>query len=179
MRQRTAAGGYSLYELAMTLALVALILTLGLPSFGAIVASHRLRVEVDQLFHAVHLARKESVVRRRVMTICPTRNGADCGPRSDWSEGWMLFVNIDRDWPAVRDADEPVVRWTRVQPGNRIDANRDSFSLRATDLRATNGTLVFCDASGRARARALVISYTGRPRVAYETTRGRPYACAD
>ena len=43
----------------------------------------------------------------------------------------------------------------------------------------TNGTLIFCDRAGRARPRALVISYTGRPRVAYEDTRGRPYRCPD
>ena len=179
MRYRSTSGGYSLYELVMTLGLFALVLTLGLPSLGAIVANSRLRVEVDQFFHAVHLARKESIVRRRVMTICPTRNGTDCGGRADWSEGWMLFVNVDRDLPAARDRDEPVVKWVLVQPGNRIVANRDSFSLRATDLRATNGTLVFCDRNGRARPRALVVSYTGRPRVAYETTRGQPYDCAD
>ena len=170
-------GGYSLYELIMTLGLVALILTVGVPSFGAIVASQRLRVEVDGLFHAIHLARKESVVRRRVMTICPTRNGTVCEAGSDWSDGWMLFVNIDRDCPANRDHDEPVIKWVQAHPGNKIIANRRAFSLRSTHLRATNGTLVFCDRAGRARPRALVVSYTGRPRVAYENTRGQPYSC--
>ena len=169
--------GYSLYELLMTLALFAVVLSLGVPSFGAIVANHRLRVEVDQLFHAIHHARKESVVRRRVVTICPTLNGQDCG--DDWSVGWMMFVNIDRDWPARRDEGEPVIKWLTVSPANRVVANRRSFSLRSVDLRATNGTLVFCDRAGRARPRALVISYTGRPRVAYSDRRGRPYSCPD
>ena len=113
------------------------------------------------------------------MTICPTRDGRTCGSRADWSAGWMMFVNIDRDRPAVRDADEPVVRHISVQPQNRVVANRSSFSLRSTELRAPNGTLIFCDRAGRARSRALVVSYTGRPRVAYEDTRGRPYRCPD
>ena len=172
-------AGYSLYELLMTLGLFALLLTVGIPSMGNIVANHRLRTEVDALFHAIHHARKESVVRRRVMTICPTRDGQSCGTRADWSVGWMMFVNSDRDRPAVRDDDEPRVKHISVQPQNRISANRSSFSLRSTELRATNGTLVFCDRAGRARPRALVISYTGRPRVAYEDTRGRPYRCPD
>jgi type IV fimbrial biogenesis protein FimT len=179
MSHRSSHGGYSLYELVMTLGLAALVLTLGVPTFGNIVANHRVRVEVDALFHAIHLARKESIVRRRVMSICPTRDGARCDPGTDWSSGWMLFVNLDRDWPAVRDADEPVVTRVDVRPGVRILANRPSFSLRSTELRATNGTLVFCDSAGRARPRALVVSYTGRPRVAYEDTRGRPFACPD
>jgi hypothetical protein len=46
-------------------------------------------------------------------------------------------------------------------------------------LRATNGTFVVCDAAGRVPAKALVISYTGRPRVASKTTRGNPYECPE
>lgn len=179
MRNTCRRAGYTLFELVMTLALFAVLLTLGIPSFGAMVANHRLRVEVDALFHAIHLARKESIVRRRVMTICPTDDGLSCRSGTDWSGGWMMFINIDRDWPAVRDVDEPVTKWFKTHPENRIVANRKSFSLRSVDLRATNGTLIFCDRAGRGTPRALVISYTGRPRVAYADRRGRPYRCPD
>ncbi len=179
MEKQARIQGYSLYELTMTLGLAALVLTLGLPSFGNIVANNRLNTEVNAIFHAIHLARKESVVRRRVVSICPSVDGEVCGSGSDWSDGWMTFVNIDRDWPAVRDSNEPVLRWNRVDSANRITANRRSFSLRSTDLRATNGTLIFCDRSGRATPRAVVVSYTGRPRVAYRDRRGQPYQCAD
>ena len=42
---------------------------------------------------------------------------------------------------------------------------------------ATNGTLVYCDRRREAAARALVISYTGRPRVAAEGPAGRDLDC--
>lgn len=179
MRYRSKDAGYSLYELLMTMTLAAAVLTLGIPSFGSMVANHRLRVEVDALFHAVHVARKSSIVRRRAVTICPTGNGLDCDPGQDWSTGWMMFVNTDRDQPAVRDDDEPVLRHHPVDPNTRITANRQSFTLRSTHLRATNGTLVFCDRVGRTTPRALVISYTGRPRVARKDRRGKAYGCSD
>ena len=134
--------GYSLLELLLTLAIVAAVLTVGVPSFSGILANARLRTETDSLFHAIHLARKESIVQRRVVTLCPTRAHV-------------------------------------VEPAVRIRANRGSVSLRTANLRATNGTLVFCDRSTRAKSRALVVSYTGRPRVAYADRRGRSYACAD
>ena len=127
MRNRLKTGGYSLLELVMTLTLFALILTLGVPSFGAIIANHRLRVEVDALFHAVHVARKESIMRRRVVTICPTDDGLVCRPGSDWSGGWMMFVNFDHNWPAVREAGEPVIKWFKTHPDNQIVGNRRSF----------------------------------------------------
>lgn len=172
-------GGYSLYELLMTTALMALILTIGVPSLGGIVARQRLRVEVDALFHAIHLARKDSVVRRRVVALCPSRDGQRCEPGYDWSMGWMRFVNTDRDEPPVRDVDEPVLQFHAVDETSRIVANRQGFTLRSTIRRATNGTFVVCDAAGRAEPRALVVSYTGRPRVARRDRRGRPWRCAD
>jgi len=179
MEKSASIGGYSLYELIMTLGLVTLILTLGLPSFGNIVANQRLLTEVNAVFHTIHQARQESIGRRRVVSLCPSIDGETCERSFDWSGGWMTFVNIDRDWPAVRDDNEPVLRWFRVDPASKINANRRSFSLRSTDLRATNGTLIFCDRADRGTPRALVISYTGRPRIAYKDSRGRPYECAD
>lgn len=179
MQHRTSVGAYSLFELVMTLALVALVLTLGIPSFGNIVANHRLKVETDALFHAVHLARKSSIVRRRVVSICPSLDGLRCEPGFDWSAGWMMFVNSDRDEPAARDEDEAVLRFHPVDQNARIMSNRKSFSLRSTEQRATNGTIVLCDRTGRGTARALVISYTGRPRVSRTDARGLAYACPD
>ena len=179
MQNPTSDRGFSLYELLMTMTLLALVLTLGIPSFGSIVANHRLRVEVDALFHAIHLARKGSVVRRRAITICPSDGGTDCESSLDWSMGWMMFVNTDRDYPAVRDNDEAILSHHVVDQNARIISNRKAFTLRSTELRATNGTLIFCDRRGRATPRALVISYTGRPRVTRQDRRGKPYLCPD
>ena len=176
---RHAAGGYSLYELILTIGLVALITSLGVPSFGRMLADHRLKVDVDALFHAVHVARKESVVRRRAVTLCPSPDGRNCGPGFDWSDGWIMFVNLDRDAPATRDSDEPLLQRFSASSHNEVTANRRSFSFRTTELRATNGTFIFCDKARRAAARAMVVSYTGRPRVSRIDRNGIPYNCAD
>ena len=67
--------GFTLYELLMTVGLVALLLAIGLPSFAATLARSRQAVEINALFHAVHLARKESIMRRRVVSLCPSADG--------------------------------------------------------------------------------------------------------
>jgi type IV fimbrial biogenesis protein FimT len=179
MAKRHGIGGYSLYELVMTLALTALVLTLGLPSFGSLLADKRLRAETDALFHAMHLARKSSVVRRREVSLCPSSDGESCDAGTDWSNGWIVFVNVDRDGPPQVDRGETVLERHRVDGRVRIVANRRAFTLRSTHLRATNGTLVVCDRAVRVEARALVVSYTGRPRVARRDGRGDPYGCTD
>lgn len=171
--------GFSLLELLMTIAVAALILTLGLPSFGALKARNAQRVELDALFHAVHHARKASIMRKEVVSLCPSRDGATCSPGRDWSGGFLVFANSDRDEPPELDAGEVLLHQHRASESVNITANRRGFTLRATFLRATNGTLVVCDRAGRVTPRALVISYTGRPRVAERTPSGDGYACSD
>lgn len=171
------ARGYTLYELLITLLLVALLSAIAVPSFSASLARQRQRAEIDALFHAVHVARKESIMRRRVVSICPSNDAETCGERADWSVGWLMFENTDRDWPPRIDPGEPLLQHHAVDPETSIDANRPGFTLRATFLRATNGTIIVCDRHRRIPARAVVISYSGRPRVALETTAGKPYSC--
>jgi len=172
-------NGFTLYELLITIVLVALISGLALPSFEASLARQRQRAEIDALFHAIHLARKESIMRRKVVSLCPSLDGRRCSASRDWSSGWLMFENSDRDSPPSVDANELILTSHRVDEAVDISANRKGFTLRATFLRATNGTFVFCDPKDRITPRALVVSYTGRPRVAVHTTDGELYSCAD
>lgn len=171
--------GYTLYELLVTTLVAAAVLTAAIPSFVGLLARQRQHVEINALFHAVHVARKESIMRRRAVSLCPSTDGDTCQPGPDWSHGWILFENRDRDWPPQVDIDEPVLTRHRVGSNVQIRANRHGFTMRSVFRRATNGTLVVCDPAGRIRARALVVSYTGRPRVAWHTHSGDPWSCAD
>lgn len=171
--------GFTLYELLLTLGLVAILVSLGVPAFGSMLARSRQAIEINALFHAIHLARKESVVHRQVVSLCPSSDGQSCLPGKDWSPGWIVFRNADRDSPPQVDPGETVIQAHGVTDSVRISANRSGFTLRATVKRATNGTLVVCDARRRVRPKALVVSYTGRPRVAFERPDGSAYSCAD
>jgi type IV fimbrial biogenesis protein FimT len=90
-----------------------------------------------------------------------------------------MFGNRDRDAPAIRDPGEPLLQRFSVNLHNQVTANRHSFSFRTTALRATNGTFLFCDRARRASPRALIVSYTGRPRVGRIDRNGKPYTCPD
>ena len=170
--------GFTLYELLMTMALVGIILATGLPAFYGTLARNRQAIEINALFHAIHGARKESIMRRKVVSLCPSSDGRKCEPGTDWSAGWIMFENRDRDSPPRVDPGEAVLQFHRVSGQTRIHANRRGFTLRATYLRATNGTFTVCDDNGRVPAKALVVSYTGRPRVALKRPDGTPYTCA-
>ena len=126
----------------------------------------------------MHRARQESIGRRRVVTLCPSTDGETCDPENRWSAGWIVFANRQRAGSARRDQGETLIDYHEVSRDVTVMSNRKSLSFRSTHQRATNGTLTVCDPSGRADTRAVVISYTGRPRVARTDPRGRAYSCA-
>ena len=166
---------FTLYELLITLALVAMLVTIGLPSFSTLAAKSRQSAEINALFHAFHQARKESIMRRRVVSLCPSLDGQRCNRTRDWSTGWLLFY----DPAGTAWAGDGIVSRHRVSDSIQVSANRQMFTSRGTRKRTTNGTIVFCDRRGRTPPKALVISYTGRPRVAETRPDGTPWTCAD
>ena len=85
MRQRK--RGFTLLELIITTVLIAVLTAIAIPSYSASIARQRQRVEIDALFHALHLARKESIMRRKVVSLCPSLDGNSCTPSRDWSSG--------------------------------------------------------------------------------------------
>ena len=172
-------NGFTLYELLMTLTLAALLLLVGLPSFSSLLARGHQAVEINALFHAFHLARKQSIMRRKVVSLCPSRDGSSCLAGKDWSPGWIMFENNDKDSPPQVDQGETIIRSHDVTDTIRIVANRPGFTLRGTFKRATNGTFIICDLRNRTAAKGLIVSYTGRPRTAFEQPDGKPYSCAE
>jgi len=177
-RRKKSTPGYSLFELIMTLALASLLILLGIPSFAALIADKQLRAETDALFHAAYLARKISIAQRRVAAICPSTDGRSCDPLRRWSAGWLLYENLGSSRQDTREQEEKIHKYHLVKNNVLIQANRNHFAFRATHRRATNGTFVFCDPARRIAPRALIVSYTGRPRVAQATTDGRAYTCS-
>ena len=177
MRQISA--GFSLFELVMTLLLISVIAALAIPAYGNVVANGRIRTEVNALFHAMHVARKESHMRHTMVSLCPSANGTDCNASLDWSSGWIMFNNQDQDEPPQRDPGEALLQAHRATPDVLVQSNRRGFTFRAIDKRATNGTIRICDHRDRGTVRALIVSYTGRPRVASKNGSGEQYACRD
>jgi hypothetical protein len=66
--------------------------------------------EVNTFVHALYLARSEAIKRNGVVSLCPSRDGDLCAAAgTPWHSGWIVFVNRDRDQPAVRDPDEDLL----------------------------------------------------------------------
>ena len=180
VRKRTCkSAGTTLMELLTSLTIVAIVATLAVPSFRTLHLDGRRTAVVNGFLHSLFLARSEAIKRGRVVTVCRSGDGRSCDyGAADWNIGWMVFVNSDGDDPPVRDAREDVIAHSGAWPGGSITSNRRAYSFRPMAQAVVNGTIVFCDVRGSAQARAIIISHTGRPRVAHRDSSGKPLRCA-
>lgn len=134
------ARGFTLLELMITVALMAIILGLAVPSFRDLIQNNRATTQANDLVSFLQLARSEALKIGQPVTICPANVTAEtlaCG--SDWSLGWMVYrdanaagssssgvaeeirasrppaAGLSLDWSGSRD-------FLRYLPDGRIDA---------------------------------------------------------
>lgn len=170
--------GYTLPELVFTLSIVIGLLGWGVPAFRDLQLDAARTREVNQFIQAVYLARSEAIKRNGVVSLCPSLDGEWCAAAgTPWHRGWLIFVNRDRDSPAVRDDGEELLRVYAPWDRGAVDANRATLSFRPFGQMGVTATFTFCDQRGSRSARAVIISQTGRPRVSDRSAAGGPLAC--
>jgi type IV fimbrial biogenesis protein FimT len=170
--------GVTLIELITTVGIVAIVTSLAAPSFSNLRHDAERTSTVNSFLHALFLARSEAIKRSEIISICKSRDGSTCaGKNALWQEGWIVFANHDRDERPERDPDEPVLLVNGGWQQGTISSNRESYSFRPYQQAVVNGTIVFCDPRGSEQARAIIISHTGRPRVAQRDASNRALRC--
>jgi type IV fimbrial biogenesis protein FimT len=93
MRQK----GFSLIELMIAIAIVAILIALAQPSFTAIINQNRLAASSNELLATLQQARTESIRRNRRVVVCRSDNAEASTPSctsstGNWA-GWIAFVD--------------------------------------------------------------------------------------
>jgi type IV fimbrial biogenesis protein FimT len=169
-------SGYSLLELLVAVAVVAVLAGLGLPALRGLALDGRLRSDINAFVGSIALARSEAAKRAATVTVCASTDGARCADaETGFEAGWIVIVGADSG-PAAASGDRVLLVHDPAMTGT-IRSNRARFRFRPFYRRSTNGTVSFCDERGARAARAVIVSYTGRPRVVDARSARRPLTC--
>lgn len=83
--------GFTLIELLVALLILAILVSIGLPSFRNLILDNRLTSSTNTLVGALQMARSEAVTLRDAITICPTNaGGTACNASTNWSSGTLM-----------------------------------------------------------------------------------------
>ena len=182
MDKRTQSG-FTLYELMITLLVVGIVLSFGIPNMLAFNQNGRMTGAANDLHSALHLARSESSRAKTNITVCASANAlaadANCG--GTWDQGFIVFVDQDGDinrsgaTETVLRAHGPIAEGVSLSVADAATY----FSYSSTGLGRPNvggnpavSQMVLCDergnitaAGGRSAARLLVATPLGRATV--------------
>jgi len=106
-----ASAGFTMTELVMTMAIVAILAAIGVPSFKYVTASNRIASEINGLLGDMQFARSQAVKQGQSVTVCVSTNGTGCTGGNNWRNGWIVFM--DPNISKTVDAGEAILR---VQP---------------------------------------------------------------
>lgn len=167
--------GVTLIELMIGIAIAAILVSVGVPSFKQLMINNEITQTRDNLYTTVISARSEAIRRGKDITLA--RSG------TTWAAGWSLFIDTDKD--GTVDTGEEILKvgqantnvmsisWSGTQ--NYVRFNSQGL-LTASSLA---GTFTLCHSQGGAAyAKSVNISTTGRPMMASKKEDGSALTCS-
>ena len=88
--------GFTLLELVVTLAVLAVVLGIGLPAFGPAIERIRVTNTYNVLTTSLMSARATAIARGEPVTVCPSHDGLHCRDDHIWEDGWIIFLDAQR-----------------------------------------------------------------------------------
>lgn len=160
-------GGFSLIELMIAVATLAVLLVFAVPGFmqaRSATASHTLR---QSLLGILVQSRAIASTREQVVILCPSADQRRCSDTDEWHHGFLAAVDVDGNGRI--DEGEPP-----VGSRSRFDADVHAVTTRGRRLlkfypngsnAGSNATFTLCDRRGPAKATAIAMSNVGNYRV--------------
>jgi type IV fimbrial biogenesis protein FimT len=178
--ERIEQDGFTLIELMVALAVAAILLGVGVPSFMDALHNSRLGSQYNELVQSLYLARSEAIKGSADVVVCARADDDTCDENGDWSNGWLVYADvapIDAAGSAQVDDGDIVLRVSPPLAGeNTIIAqgssdrtlaglpNSSAYIRYTSSGESTwaNGTFQICDGvDGVDRARAVNVVWTG------------------
>lgn len=153
-------GGFSLIELMVAVAILAILAGIAAPSFLNMVAQNRLSSQTNDLSGAVQFARSEAIKRNQPITLCraATATATECADGADWVH-----------WIVVNGAGTVLRRGSVSGAGNTVFVSSTLTNSRlsfggsgVSDIVLNNDSLRVCTKADSDNISTLTIGVAGR-----------------
>ena len=152
-------NGFTLYELMITLLIVGVVLTLGIPNLTEFTRNSRITTTSNDLHAAFQVGRSEAARAKTNVTICASDNSmeADADCQGDWEEGFIVFLDLNGDLARAGAGESLLRAHPAVAEGVTLHVanNATYFSYASTGLGRGNvggapavSQIVVCDDRG-------------------------------
>ena len=151
-----AVAGFTMIELMVTLAVLAILLGIAVPSFSQFSFSSKLRSYSNEIVASAVLARSEAIKRNQAVTLCVSSNGTSCASGS-WESGWIVRTS----------GGEVIHRQQPITDGFKVIGSVSSIAFQPSGVGSTQATLKVCRATPSLgdQESEVSISATGRTAV--------------
>jgi type IV fimbrial biogenesis protein FimT len=141
--------GFTLTEMMVVTAIVAILMSIGVPSYRYLANSYRLSSEVNGALGDLMYARSEAIKEGQNVTTCASVDGATCSGTTAWNTGWIVFSNPTNAANPTAGILRMQQKFTGTTPdtfnaGNGVSAvtyNREGFSTTVAGFLGTTITL--------------------------------------
>lgn len=167
------AAGFTLIELMITVVVVGLLTTVGIPSLAAFVKNSAMRGTAYALMADLATARTEAIKRSGDVVLCrsanPTAYAPSCGGSSkDWTSGWLVFVSKSGATTFTAGTDILVATGRGSSNGVHLRTNSAAdanlvFRAGGGIAAASTAEFVLCDDRGAGFGKQISVNLVGRP----------------
>jgi type IV fimbrial biogenesis protein FimT len=156
--------GMTLIELVVAMLVLAILMSIAIPSFREFAGNSRSGAAASSLISALNLARSEALRRSTPVSVCSSVTLLKCAKALDWSTGWVVFADANGNEDV--DANELLQTSPALQSGTRAisTAKLATYNSMGMAQLAGGGSATFTvyqPGCGGDQARQMVLTPTG------------------
>lgn len=131
------AAGFTLIELMVTVAVLAIIASIAMPVMQSLIATNRLSGASTELVAALQLARSEAIRRNAPVVVCGSSDGVNC----EEATAWKRWIVTGRDNVA---GTSDVIRDSSVQGALQVSGPAAGIRFRPSGLLDAQSVMTVC-----------------------------------
>ncbi|MDH1009944.1 GspH/FimT family pseudopilin [Pseudomonas nicosulfuronedens] len=157
---RRATSGFTLLELMVSLAVLAILVGIAVPSLSEATLASKLKASANDLVAGVAMGRSEAIKRNAVTSLCVSSDGASCGS-GGWEQGWIVI-----------SGSTVIQKHPAAPTGFKVTSSVAKIDFQPSGVGNTQASVTVCRSAPTAGAqeRVVNVSATGRAYVSKTAT---------